>query len=144
MTSAARVVAQAKVNLVLRVLAREANGYHSIETVFLRLDLGDVVQVRTTASGRAVDCVGPAMPSGGLGPAEKNLAYAPPWPIKKQPDGRPGSRSRSTSGSRSGQASAAEAPTPVPYFAASIRSRQRRSAVIWWKSPPHSVRTSPS
>ena len=75
MTSAARVVAQAKVNLLLRVLAREASGYHSIETVFLRLDLGDGVQVRTKPSGRSVDCAGPAMPAAGLGPAEKNLAF---------------------------------------------------------------------
>jgi 4-diphosphocytidyl-2-C-methyl-D-erythritol kinase len=75
MTGTARVVAQAKVNLVLRVLAREASGYHSIETVFLRLDLGDVVQVRATASGRAVECAGPALPAAGVGPAEKNLAY---------------------------------------------------------------------
>jgi 4-diphosphocytidyl-2-C-methyl-D-erythritol kinase len=75
MTGTARVVAQAKVNLVLRVLAREASGYHSIETVFLRLDLGDVVQVRATPSGRTVECAGPAMPAAGVGPAEKNLAY---------------------------------------------------------------------
>jgi len=75
MTASARVLAQAKVNLVLRVLAREASGYHSIETVFLRLDLGDRVHVRTTASGRSVDCAGAAIPAGGLGPAEKNLAY---------------------------------------------------------------------
>ncbi len=74
MTSA-RVVAQAKVNLVLRVLAREAGGYHSIETVFLRLDLGDEVRVRATGSGRTIDCAGPAMPSSGVGPTEKNLAY---------------------------------------------------------------------
>lgn len=75
MTGAARVVAQAKVNLLLRVLAREASGYHSIETVFLRLDLGDDVHVRITPSGRSVDCAGPAMPPDGLGPAEKNLAF---------------------------------------------------------------------
>ena len=59
MTASARVLAQAKVNLLLRVLAREASGYHSIETVFLRLDLGDRVHVRTKASGRSVDCAGP-------------------------------------------------------------------------------------
>jgi len=35
-SSVARVVAQAKINLLLRVLAREITGYHSIETVFLR------------------------------------------------------------------------------------------------------------
>ena len=75
MTASARVVAQAKVNLVLRVLAREAGGYHSIETVFLRLDLGDDVHVRIAASGRDLDCSGPAMPEAGLGPTEKNLAY---------------------------------------------------------------------
>jgi 4-diphosphocytidyl-2-C-methyl-D-erythritol kinase len=44
-SQSASVVAQAKVNLLLRVLAREASGYHSIETVFLRLDLGDLVRV---------------------------------------------------------------------------------------------------
>ena len=70
----ARVVAQAKINLLLRVLAREASGYHSVETVLLRLDLGDDVRVRA-ARGRALDATGPALPSDGLGPVEKNLAY---------------------------------------------------------------------
>ena len=74
MTVAARVIAQAKINLLLRVLARETSGYHSIETVFLRLDLGDDVRVRITP-GRALDCSGPALPPSGLGPAERNLAY---------------------------------------------------------------------
>jgi 4-diphosphocytidyl-2-C-methyl-D-erythritol kinase len=68
------VSAQAKVNLILRVLAREASGFHSIETVFLRLDLADDVRVRV-ASGRALDCRGPALPTAGLGPVEQNLAY---------------------------------------------------------------------
>ncbi len=75
MTRSARVIAQAKVNLVLRVLAREAGGYHSIETVFLRLDLGDIVRLAITPSGRSLDCAGSAMPPSGLGPPEKNLAY---------------------------------------------------------------------
>jgi 4-diphosphocytidyl-2-C-methyl-D-erythritol kinase len=70
----ARVIAQAKINLMLRVLAREVSGYHSIETVFLRLDLGDDVRVRITP-GLTVDCAGPALPSSGLGPMERNLAY---------------------------------------------------------------------
>ncbi|HTE46708.1 MAG TPA: 4-(cytidine 5'-diphospho)-2-C-methyl-D-erythritol kinase [Gemmatimonadaceae bacterium] len=74
MTPTARVTAQAKVNLLLRVLAREVSGYHTIETIFLRLDLGDDVRVRVDA-GRTLDCAGPAMPSGGLGPVEQNLAY---------------------------------------------------------------------
>ena len=74
MSPSARVIAQAKINLMLRVLAREVSGYHSIETVFLRLDLGDDVRVRITP-GRSVDCAGPALPSSGLGPMERNLAY---------------------------------------------------------------------
>lgn len=73
--SVARLVAQAKVNLLLRVLAREASGYHSIETIFLRLELGDDVAIRITDRGRALDCAGPAMPRGGLGPTERNLAW---------------------------------------------------------------------
>jgi 4-diphosphocytidyl-2-C-methyl-D-erythritol kinase len=74
MTASARVTAQAKVNLLLHVLAREASGYHSIETVFLRLDWGDDVCVRI-ASGRTLDCAGAALPPAGLGPMERNLAY---------------------------------------------------------------------
>jgi 4-diphosphocytidyl-2-C-methyl-D-erythritol kinase len=73
-TLTARVSAQAKVNLLLRVLAREASGYHSIETVFLRLDLADDVRVRV-APGRSLDCSGPVIPPAGLGPVEHNLAY---------------------------------------------------------------------
>lgn len=74
MSRSARVTAQAKINLMLRVLAREASGYHSIETVFLRLDLGDDVRVRITP-GRSLECAGGAMPPSGLGPTERNLAY---------------------------------------------------------------------
>jgi 4-diphosphocytidyl-2-C-methyl-D-erythritol kinase len=75
MTAVARVVAQAKINLLLRVLARETSGYHSIETIFLRIDLGDGITVRVGGTNRSVDCAGPAMPAGGLGPPEQNLAY---------------------------------------------------------------------
>ncbi len=74
MTAAARVSAQAKINLILRVLAREASGYHSIESVFLRLDLADHVTVRI-APGRALECHGQAVPASGLGPIERNLAF---------------------------------------------------------------------
>lgn len=74
MTAFAHVAAQAKVNLFLDVLEREPNGYHAIETAFLRIDLADDVVVRE-ATGRALDVSGPAVPAGGLGPTEKNLAY---------------------------------------------------------------------
>lgn len=75
MTREARVLAQAKINLFLRVLAREASGYHQLETLFCRLDLGDRVVVRAGGSGRSLDCAGPRMPDGGLGPVERNLAW---------------------------------------------------------------------
>jgi len=66
----ARVVAQAKINLFLRVLAREASGYHQIETLFQRLDLGDDVVVRVGATERSIDCAG-----ADTGPADRNLAW---------------------------------------------------------------------
>ncbi|HET7633006.1 MAG TPA: 4-(cytidine 5'-diphospho)-2-C-methyl-D-erythritol kinase [Gemmatimonadaceae bacterium] len=72
---AGRTSAQAKVNLLLRVLGREASGYHQIETVFQRLDLADDVTVRTGVDGRSIVCTGDVIPDAGLGPPEQNLAY---------------------------------------------------------------------
>jgi 4-diphosphocytidyl-2-C-methyl-D-erythritol kinase len=66
----ARVVAQAKVNLMLRVLAREASGYHQIETLFLRLALADDVVVRIAPGCQTLDCSG-----ADVGPTDRNLAY---------------------------------------------------------------------
>lgn len=74
-TGAARVAAQAKINLALRVLAREAGGHHQLETLFQRLELADRVVVRATRGGRSLDCAGPALPPAGLGPVERNLAW---------------------------------------------------------------------
>ena len=71
----AKVEAQAKLNLFLRVLAREDNGYHQIETLFCRVALADTVTVGLTTSGRTLECHGERMPAGGLGPMEKNLAW---------------------------------------------------------------------
>lgn len=73
--STARTIAQAKVNLFLRVLAREATGYHQLETLFCRLELGDDVMIRTDVRGRSLDCMGDAIPLAGLGPTERNLAW---------------------------------------------------------------------
>jgi 4-diphosphocytidyl-2-C-methyl-D-erythritol kinase len=71
-----RVTAQAKVNLLLRILARDLSGYHQLETVFLRLDLGDVVTVRTGGRARSIDCDESALPVKGLlGPPDQNLGY---------------------------------------------------------------------
>jgi 4-diphosphocytidyl-2-C-methyl-D-erythritol kinase len=67
---AARTLAQAKINLALRVLGKETDGYHAIETVFLRLELGDDVELRVTSGKRSLRCY--EMRDW---PAEGNLAY---------------------------------------------------------------------
>lgn len=69
-TGAARVTAHAKINLGLRVLAREAGGFHALETVFARIALGDRITVRVGAAGRSLDCAG-----ADVGPVERNLAW---------------------------------------------------------------------
>ena len=68
--SAARVEAQAKVNLFLRVIGRAPDGYHELETLFQRIALADTVTVRTSTHGRSLDCRG-ALP----GRVEDNLAW---------------------------------------------------------------------
>jgi 4-diphosphocytidyl-2-C-methyl-D-erythritol kinase len=70
---AVQVRAPAKVNLRLRILAREASGYHQLETIFLRLELADVVRVRR-ARGQSFDVSG-EVSAAALGPTEKNLAW---------------------------------------------------------------------
>jgi 4-diphosphocytidyl-2-C-methyl-D-erythritol kinase len=67
----ARVSAQAKVNLRLKVLAQETDGYHSIETIFARIDLADEIVVRAERPGRSIDCKG----ASDVGPPERNLAF---------------------------------------------------------------------
>ena len=68
------VAAQAKVNLRLRILAREASGYHQLETIFLRLALADTIRVRRTSGARSLDVTG-AVDGELLGPVERNLAW---------------------------------------------------------------------
>jgi 4-diphosphocytidyl-2-C-methyl-D-erythritol kinase len=55
-SNAGRTLAQAKVNLALRILGRNDDGYHSIETVFLRLELADGVVVKATDGPRSLRC----------------------------------------------------------------------------------------
>lgn len=70
---AAEVLAQAKINLRLRILAREDTGFHQLETLFLRLELGDTVRVRRSAN-RTLE-VGGDVDLSSLGPPERNLAW---------------------------------------------------------------------
>ena len=66
---AVRVAAHAKINLFLRILAREASGFHQIETAFALLELADELQVRRTDAGVELEVNGPD-----LGPTDENLA----------------------------------------------------------------------
>jgi len=69
MTDKVRVAGHAKVNLFLRILARETTGYHQIETAFALLELADELVVTRIAQGVELRVDGPD-----LGPVEDNLA----------------------------------------------------------------------
>jgi len=65
-----RIAAHAKLNLFLRVLAREADGFHGIETLFCLIDLADsLVAERRHAAGVSL-----AVEGADCGPTEENLA----------------------------------------------------------------------
>ncbi|MGH7537885.1 MAG: 4-(cytidine 5'-diphospho)-2-C-methyl-D-erythritol kinase [Gemmatimonadales bacterium] len=66
-----RVAAHAKINLFLRVLAREPDGHHQIETAFTLLELADDVAATRTPGAVTLHVEGPATD---LGPIEQNLA----------------------------------------------------------------------
>ena len=69
MSTAVRIAAHAKVNLFLRILARETSGFHQIETAFALLELADELVVRRTDSSVTLEVDGPD-----LGPVDENLA----------------------------------------------------------------------
>ncbi len=66
-----RVDAPAKLNLRLAVLAREASGYHQIETLFIRLELADTIEIALEGKGVELEVTA----DDDLGPATDNLAY---------------------------------------------------------------------
>jgi 4-diphosphocytidyl-2-C-methyl-D-erythritol kinase len=71
-------LAYAKLNLSLRILAREASGFHQIETIFCALELADEIEISQTAHGISLDVIhppDPAQPPPDLGPPEQNLAF---------------------------------------------------------------------
>ncbi len=68
--STARVAAQAKLNLLLRITGRAPNGYHELYTLFQVVALADTVTVRTGVPGRSLDCDVAA-----AGPTEENLGW---------------------------------------------------------------------
>lgn len=67
--------AQAKINLRLKVLGLGESGYHSIETVFQRLELADRITVSVSdGAGIALDVSGDDSLAMASGPAAENLA----------------------------------------------------------------------
>lgn len=65
-----RIAAHAKANLFLRVLAREASGFHSIETLFTLLELNDELVIERIPQGIELEVRG-----ADTGPTEDNLAH---------------------------------------------------------------------
>jgi 4-diphosphocytidyl-2-C-methyl-D-erythritol kinase len=69
-TPSITIPAPAKINLFLRVLAREENGYHGIETLFCLISLADSLTVdRRDGRGASIDVSG-----ADVGPPAENLA----------------------------------------------------------------------
>lgn len=70
MSGDAAVPAPAKINLFLRILAREADGFHGLETLFCLVSLADTVHAeRRDQRGVSLEVEGAE-----LGPPEQNLA----------------------------------------------------------------------
>lgn len=70
MTTAVSLPALAKINLFLRVLSRDDEGYHGLETLLCLISLGDILTAeRRDGTGVTIDVVGPA-----VGPDQDNLA----------------------------------------------------------------------
>lgn len=69
-TAAVRMPAHAKVNLFLRVLARETDGFHGLETLFCLVDLADELRAeRRESGGITIEVEG-----ADVGPPADNLA----------------------------------------------------------------------
>ncbi|CAN5421485.1 4-(cytidine 5'-diphospho)-2-C-methyl-D-erythritol kinase [soil metagenome] len=68
MTEVVEVLAPAKINLWLRILAREESGYHSLETLFCAVSLADTVRI-SRAPELAFEVEGAIE----VGPPERNL-----------------------------------------------------------------------
>lgn len=64
-----RVRAPAKINLFLRILAREESGYHQLETLYSAIDFWDELVLDRTESAVTVEVDG-----ADIGPPEENLA----------------------------------------------------------------------
>jgi 4-diphosphocytidyl-2-C-methyl-D-erythritol kinase len=87
---AARLSAQAKVNLALRVEPRSRDGYHELATVFARVELTDDVVVRTLRAGVTVTVRRAGKPDESVGPPDRNLAVLAARAYTDEADWPPG------------------------------------------------------
>jgi len=69
MSDTVSIDAHAKLNLLLRILAREMSGFHGLETLFALIELHDTLLVERVETGIALDVEG-----ADTGPVEENLA----------------------------------------------------------------------
>jgi 4-diphosphocytidyl-2-C-methyl-D-erythritol kinase len=75
--AASSILAHAKINLSLRVLAREQAGFHQIETLFCLLDLADEIELALDGADIRLTVLAPPgmdAPTPDLGPPQQNLA----------------------------------------------------------------------
>ena len=106
--SGVTVACHAKLNLFLRILAREDDGFHSVETLFCLLDLSDrLVAERREQRGVTIEVTG-----ADAGPAADNLALRAAQLVLAATGERFGSISPSTNASPSARVSAAGRATP--------------------------------
>lgn len=71
-------LAHAKLNLSLRVLARELGGFHQIESLFCALELSDEIEITLTGDDITLEVLSPPEepgPAPDLGTTQKNLAW---------------------------------------------------------------------
>ncbi|WGL16444.1 4-(cytidine 5'-diphospho)-2-C-methyl-D-erythritol kinase [Microbulbifer bruguierae] len=73
------LTAPAKLNLMLRILGRRADGYHELQTIFQLLDYGDTLTFRANTSGEIqLDCPGVDLP------AQDNLIFRAACLLRQQ------------------------------------------------------------
>lgn len=85
------LAAHAKINLLLRILSRESDGYHGLETLFCRITLADQLEF-TVHDGPAVTLE--VEGNDALGPAEDNLVVRAARAVQRAVRGAPGFRIR--------------------------------------------------
>lgn len=83
------ILAHAKANLFLRILAKETSGFHQLETLFTLLELHDELTVERIDHGVELEVDG-----ADTGPVEENLAYRASQAVLQVTGGRFGVRLR--------------------------------------------------